>query len=281
MTRVKVNSKDEAKALEHIYWLINEDIEPVPVILSPNKEFMFRIRLEVLAYKVKANYKPMQEDRNSFISLIRQTTVNLKNSGITRPNWENFAHELDNVIQNFLAKPLTCFHVLIPFHISGSWVTRKRLFNVLGMKIQHTSWKKTQKFSGWEEFWKNTQFQLTSMGYNGDISWILGFMPLHIDVRARDYQDAYRRISSNFELLRALVNLVQEYNMIHFQLIPKPLAISLPSPVTGIFQESGDFGGLYYETGYYQYSKKPYKREQIEFVEELLKHLNTFSMRDL
>lgn len=274
MTKIRV--KDEKKVLEHIHWLIEHDIASVrPILLG--EAVGFDERLEVLTSKIEIRHETVRDNKRLTLQFIRQATVNLKIRGLKEPSWGDFERELDDAIRDYLNRAMVDYRVLVPFHISGSWVTRKRWFNVLGMKFKKTKWSTVRRLPGWDQFLAQTHSDLRSLGYKGELSWIYNLIPLVVDVRARTYQEAFHQVSHSFELLRALFNLVKDYGMVHWQATPRPLGVSLPSPVFGLFRDDGEFEKLYFEVKRYQYPTKSYMRKNLVVVERSLKRIATVS----
>jgi hypothetical protein len=72
--------------------------------------------------------------------------------------------------------------------------------------------------------------------------------------------------------------LVRGYGLRRFTTgAPKPLGVSLPPPIYGVFQAGGDYETLYYTIERYDYKAIKFERDSGLLVEKLLRHIATAS----
>lgn len=280
-TTIQISEKDKPRMLEYLHWLLramtlNEDGSVVCF-----RPFDFDIHLEVLVSKI--NIRELQDRKDLARHFIRKAVTTLKKRGLEDPDCEDFEQELDNVVKAYMGKPLIDYRILFPFHIRGSWIARKRWFNVLGMKFRRVGWQRVQALSRWEQLWKTTQGHFLLQNREDDLDSIWKLTPLLVDIQARTYQEAFDQASRNFELLRAVFNLVREYGLRHFTTgAPKPLGVSLAPPIYGIFRTGGDYEALYYTIERYDYEgigyqARGFEQDEVRRVEKLLRRIATAS----
>lgn len=270
MSRIRVSAKEKPQILEYIHGLTSREIFLLP-LAAASLDLQSALGFEILAHKIKIDYKAVRDNRDLALELIRQTAISLRQKGLQKPKWEEFEQELDREIKAYLSKPLVHYTALIPFHISGPWKKSKRIFNVPGMKFRKTSWRTLRKLPGWRKFWDDTCAQLSVVGYRDELSWVFRLTPLVTDIQARTPEEASNQVNYRFRLLRSSVNFIHSYGSArYFQIIPGPLAISLPPPVLGLFDVDDEFEALFHETKCYQYASKPFSKEQGNDVENLI-----------
>lgn len=272
---IQISEKDKPKMLEYLHWLLQAMTLNKDGQVSWPQSFNFDMRLEVLVSKTNIQALPDRKDLAR--DLILKAVVALKRRGLEGPDWKDFSQELDGIVKAYTDKPLIDYRVLFPFHISGPWVTRKRWFNVLEMKFRRVSWQQVQALPGWGQLWKDAQ------GYSllqdrDDLYSIWTLTPLLVDVQARTRQEAFDQANRNFELLRALFNLVKAYRVWLVRIgTPKPLGASLAPPIYGMFRAAGDYEALYYNVERRKYEAVRFERDEGLGVEKLLGHIATAS----
>ncbi len=270
------NTKDKPRMLEYLHWLLQAMTLHKDGRVSWPHSFDFDIRLEVLVSKT--NIRELPDRKDLARDLTRKAVIALKKRGLEDSDWKDFSQALGDAVKAYMGKSLIDYRILFPFHVSGSWVARKRWFSVLGMRFRRVGWQQVSALSGWGQLWKTAQDHFLLQNRQDDLDSIWRLTPLLVDVQARTYQDAFDQASSNFELLRALFNLVRGYGLRRFTTgAPKPLGASLAPPIYGVFRTDGDYEALYYTIERYQYESIRFKRDEGLRVEKLLRLIATAS----
>lgn len=287
---IQINVKKEEhkrRILEYVRWLVQETklnqesgirFRPYPEPFKLDIE----VRREVLVSKVNIIEKELPDRKSLARHLVCRAVIALKKQELENPSWEDFRRELNNAAKAHVDRPLIDYRILLPFHISGSWIDSKPWIDVLGMSFQRVTWPEVEALPGWEQFLRDAQHVHLLPDRQDDLTAYLtsvwGFTPLLVDVPGRMHQDAFDSANRNFDLLRALVNYVSRHiqrGFVYFG-TSKPLGVSLPPPVYGMFWPDGYYK-LYRTVERYDYKAKEFEQDSGRQVEELLNRIASIS----
>lgn len=157
-----------------------------------------------------------------------------------------FRKALAAVTNQYLARPVQKFKILLPLNVRPGELDKFRSFSVLNKKLLVRNWNYVQKHFEYSTFMTDVNRHLPSF----KTSLTSYFVPVLITIETQDYQQAFNKANRAFDLLRSLLNLQLTFgtSTIQFGGYPKPLGKILPPPIYGIFDEHGKYMQFYYNT---------------------------------
>ena len=150
-------------------------------------------------------------------------------------------YELANILNNevalFLARPLEKFQVIFPLHVVGGDVNNYRTFEIFGKQMGVSTWDSLRDQVDLSEFFDKAKIHL----YKESISLQTAFTPIVMTAEGRGISDAFSSSERIFDLFRIILNLLSTHNHFYQQWggLPTALAVVLPPPVYGVFNNSG------------------------------------------
>lgn len=271
---VILKEKDRQKVLAHIHALLKSMSVTKSGKTSVPISFLWDTRLEIVGSKLEV--QGLKNRKNLVRSFILDSLVNLRKKNVTKPGWAEFSKALAREADKYQRRPSENFHILFPFHLNGPWISKKRIVTVLGAKFQRVSWVNVRKFRGWRDFLDRCEWQLkTSLveKTHFEDGW---FIPLILGVQGRTFQEAFEYAEKQFDLLRAVINLVTIGRQVTTKFgVPSPFGFSLPPRVYGVFNADYSYKTHYYQTEQYVYQVRRLTSESGKEVERILSQLNS------
>lgn len=262
------NDKEKSKVMSYATELLSQITVKPDYSASWSSNVRFDMQVEVLTEKI--DFGDLSERRGLSRMFVLHALISLKRQGKTTIEWNDLTAALTAEIQKYTSRPFFDYRICFPFHLTGSWITKKRKLNIMGLEFRKANWNQAVVMSGWKEFWEEANEHSVFRRREG-IENILGWGLLFADVKARTEFEAFDVASRTFEVLRATINLVSDYQVVHHQFGSyTPFAKCLPSPVYGVFLTSGEYKAMYYTQEQYVYQNSDFDVESGMRVERLM-----------
>jgi|WetSurMetagenome_2_1015567.scaffolds.fasta_scaffold30586_2 hypothetical protein len=245
-----INAKNPGQCTNGTKWLLEHLICGDDGNLSWQSDPLFDIWLEVISSNLDFGDSSKDEDlrRELFFKAIKKA----KRDGLRVDEWKDFEPYLQSAVSEYRGQPVQMWQILMPLGLSGPWITQKETLEVLNHKFRVARWQNLQEEIGLQGFYDDMSQTLTSGPES--ILEIWRFTPLLIEAYGRTQREAFEVALRHFDLLRALLTLIERYqtreHQFGFQY--SPLAICPVPPVYGVFSATGSFELAYYPRGLIQ-----------------------------
>ena len=270
-----IADKDKERALEYVRELLKHFVSDADRQIHWQRDFSMDRQLEVLSQRV--NLGAMSKDDVLVREIVMAALVELAQAQFEEVTLSDFEQALGTVIRRYTEKPEVEWHVLCPLYLDGPRISQCQTIQVLGVQFTLYSWGDIGNLSGMPSFWQEAQVALEK-DEDATLALLLGFVPLMATRRDRIAGEAFRQVEDAYNLLRALINLVDGYGRRIMQFgKSSPLAICLPPPVFGVFGTDYAFEALYLDDSTRRLRKAPLSIERGVKVAETIERLSGIS----
>lgn len=182
----------------------------------------------------------------------------------------SFRNILENGVDKFFKIGRKKRTFIFPINITQESLKYKRWFKVEDIKLKIQSWTKLEKKLDIAK-WKDD----VTINYSQDKEfWLDPFIPLEIEIESYDIQWAFRKAEEAYVLLRTAINFPRigmRGQMFSFEVgRPDSLFPIPPAPSFGVYDENGNYQGLYFN----EFPEENY--ESVELKEEEIRNIKIF-----
>jgi hypothetical protein len=176
--------------------------------------------------------------------MVQKTLFRIKKN--KKQDIHGFRRSLASDVKRYLDRPLQSFVVLFLLHVSPNNLSGIRQIKILNLKLEFTNWAYIKNHFDFPTFLREANVYLHRGVEQIDIE--TRFVPILVSVDARNAQEGFDKVSPAFDLMRAILDLYNQYGRYNFQWggYPRPIAKILPPPVYSIFNSDGKFDQLLY-----------------------------------
>ena len=178
--------------------------------------------------------------------LVYKTVFRLKK--LKKQDIHGFRRSLAAEVKHYLDRPIEKYTILLPFHASSNNPPPIKQIEILGIRLLFSNWKYVRDKLEFQRFLQDADLFLRRQ--NGRIDIESHFIPVLVEVEARNGREGFDKASPAFDLMRAIFDLYHHYGAYNEQWggYPRPLSKVLPPPVYCVFKDSGEFDLFLYST---------------------------------
>ena len=283
--QIRIKKDKEDKVLEFVTTAISL-LEPNSTTLAGGNAHNFEYKFEQYVYALSNLIKiPGIKNFNDAQLIIRNAIQKLKNYSLTL---DNFKTCLNEARREALDKPTKKYYFVFPLKIKYNSL-KKRKITLLDTEIKVCSYKYIQKNFSYEELKQKAEHDTRikegiKEGLEPSRTYFV------IEEYAIDEDRARHSASDKFELLRSIINFVDQYGRLHKHFgVPTSLSLIHPPKVFFAFDSNRTYLNMWMTnityTGEIDFDSDILKsRKVIERSEKLIKKINSLKnggLRDL
>lgn len=206
--------------------------------------------------------------------LVFKTVFRLKK--LRQQDIHGFRRSLAAEVRRYLDRPSIKYTVLLPFHAASVTPPPIKHIQILGIQLLFSDWSHVRKNFEYTRFLQDADMFLRRQ--NGRIEIDSRFVPVLVEIEAKNAREAFDKVEPAFGLMRATFALYHHYGTYHEQWggYPRPIAKVLPPPVYGVFKRSGEFELLlYHTTKLEEYQHNAFSLQEIKYLRKLARTFRT------
>lgn len=184
-----------------------------------------------------------------------------------------FRRSLASDVRKYLERPIQKYTILLPLHASSNNPPPIKQIEILGIRLLFSNWKYVREKLEFQRFLQDADLFLRRQ--NGRIDIESRFIPVLVEVEARNGREGFDKASPAFDLMRAIFDLHHHYGTYNEQWggYPRPLSKILPPPVYCVFQDSGEFDFFLYSTSKLEeFQNNSISAQEIKYLRKLARN---------